>query len=94
MAKKNDIAALVQARRKKYGNLDEYRTAMGELAEAAQLNMSVGWKEITNDIWWNGQNCTCQTRDVMCPCVAGVQAAKEGGECFCGLFFGHDHQDE
>ena len=68
---------------------DEFRVTLGELAEAAKLNMAEDLQAITADLWANKQCCTCQTREVLCPCCPGAQAAKDGGECFCGLFKGH-----
>lgn len=62
---------------------------LGEFAEAAQLNMAEDWEAITADLWANKQSCTCQTRLVLSPCCPGVQAAVDGGECFCRLFVGN-----
>lgn len=77
-----------------YKDLDSFQVALAEVGEKAQLNMAKNWRAITADVFANGQCCTCQTGVVRCPCVAGLAAAKQGGDCYCGLFFGHDHAEE
>lgn len=46
---------------------DEFRVTLGELAEAAKLNMAEDLQAITADLWANKQCCTCQTREVLWP---------------------------
>lgn len=55
-----------------------------------QLNLADNWHDLIDDIWNNRGNCTCQTHKVKCPCDAGIARAKAGGECYCGLFIGHN----
>ncbi len=77
-------------RKKEAKSIDEFRVNLGEFAEKAQLNMADNWKEITNDLWKNGRNCTCRVGDHPCPCPEGIAEAQAGGDCFCRLFYGHN----
>lgn len=75
---------------KRYDTLDEFRVALGQMAEQEQLNMSPNWMAITADVWANNQCCTCQVGDVRCPCRGGVALAKAGGTCHCLLLSGQN----
>ena len=77
-------------RHKAFNDIEEWRKALAEYAQAAQLNMAQNWRDITAELWENDRHCTCQVGAVACPCPAGVALAKAGGECHCGLFVGHN----
>lgn len=77
-------------RHRAFADIEEWRKALAEYAQAAQLNMAANWQDITADLWHNDRHCTCQVGAVACPCPAGVALAKAGGECHCGLFVGHN----
>lgn len=77
-------------RHRAFADIEEWRKALAEYAQAAQLNMAKNWRDITIDLWNNDRHCTCQVGAVACPCPAGVALAKAGGKCHCGLFIGHN----
>ncbi|MBO6103282.1 MAG: hypothetical protein J6P03_08540 [Opitutales bacterium] len=77
-------------RHRGYADIEQWRGALAEYAQEAQLNLGKDWRDTTAALWDNGRRCTCQVGDVPCPCPQGVALAKGGGDCHCGLFVGHN----
>lgn len=80
------IDEVLQEFGKKQENIDAYRVACGRVGEELMLNMADDWKDLTEKVWQNDQNCPCAAVPVTCPCKEGLELALKGGKCHCGLF--------